>query len=146
MPWSMPTACWRPYSPRTIDARLEQSGDLAEGGMTIDAGRQTRQADHRRAGGKARNAGDRILELDRIALALRHHDGDDGEPALPHDVERGEAVTDGAEIAADGEQQRDLERSHPVEHRAGAFERHHDAADAFDEQHAIGGLDGRSEE
>ncbi len=68
------------------------------------------------------------------------------EPALPHDVERGEAVADGAEIAADGEQQRDLERRHPVEHRAGAFERHHDAADAFDEQHAVGGLDGGAAE
>ena len=51
-------------------------------------------------------------------------------------VERGERVADGAEITADHQQQWDLQRRHPVEHRAFGVERHHDAADALDEQHA----------
>ena len=45
--------------------------------MLGDAARQPRQADDGNAIGKAGDAGDRLLELDRIALAFGHDDGGD---------------------------------------------------------------------
>ena len=65
-------ACWRPCSPRTIDARETQSARRCwrEGRMLVDAGRQARQADDVDAIGKARDAGDRVVEFDRVALAF----------------------------------------------------------------------------
>src|SRR5664280_1924735 len=85
---------------------------------------------------EAGDAGDGVVKLDRIALALAHHDRRNLQMTLRQHVERGEGVADGAEIAADHQQQRYLQRRHPVEHRALAIERHHDAADALDEQDA----------
>jgi hypothetical protein len=104
--------------------------------MLVDAGRQSRQTDHADAMREAGDAGDGVVEFDRIALALAHHDGGDLQMTLRQHVERGQRVADGAEIAADHQQQRDLQRRHPVEHRAFGIERHHDATDALDEQHA----------
>ncbi len=49
-------------------------------------------------------------------------------------VERGQRVADGAEITAGDQDQRQLQRHHHVEDGALAVERHHDAADAFDQQ------------
>ena len=84
------------------------------------------------AAGKSGDAGDRVVEFDRIALAFGHHNSRDRELALRQHIERGEGVADGAEIATDDQQQRNAERRHPVEHGAAAVERHHDAADALD--------------
>ena len=109
--------------------------------MLDDAGGQPRQADDVDAVGKARDTGNGVVEFDRIALAFAHHNGRDSELALRQHVERGEGVADGAEIAADHQQHRNIERRHPVEHRALGVERHHDATDALDQQDAIGGRD-----
>ena len=54
----------------TCVADLEQRRDAGEGRMLRDAGGQPRQADHLDAVGKTRDAGDGIVELHRIALAL----------------------------------------------------------------------------
>ena len=62
--------------------RLEQRGDAGESRMLVDAARQPRQADDADAVGKARDAGDGVVELDRVALALAHHDGGNLQIAL----------------------------------------------------------------
>ena len=48
-------------------------------------------------------------------------------------------VADGAEIAAGHQDERHAQRHHPVEHGVVLVERHHDAADALDQQDAAAG-------
>ena len=53
--------------------------------------------------------------------------------ALQH-VEAGQRVAQRAEIGAGHQHQRNVQRHHPVEHGVAVVERHHDAADTFDQQ------------
>ena len=71
---------------------------------------------------------------------------DDGrydlEVAAKQCIERGERMADRAEIGAGDKDERQLQRHHQIEHGALVVERHHDAADAFDQQDVAALIDG----
>src|SRR5262245_4187068 len=109
--------------------------------MLFDTFRQTGQAYDSDRSGKTRDAGDRVGKFDRVPFAFRHHDRGYRELALGNDVERRQSVADGSEITADDKQQWDIQRRHPVEHRALAVEGDHDAANTFNEKRSGRGID-----
>ena len=80
-------------------------------------------------------------ELDRIAFALADDDGRGRQAVQSEHVDCRQCMADCAEIAADHQQQRDAQRRHPIKHRAPVIKRHHDAAHAFDKQHAGSSID-----
>src|SRR5262245_37867817 len=84
--------------------RSKQGRNPCDGWMMIDTGWQSRKADDPDARGKSFDAGDRIVQRNRIALALTNDDRSDRKLSLRQDVERGERVADGAEIAPHDEQ------------------------------------------
>ena len=62
----------------------------------------------------------------------------DWQITLSCDFERRERMAQAAEIGARDEDYRNFQRRDEIAHRRLRVERHHQAADAFDEQHVIG--------
>ncbi len=77
--------------------------------------------------------------------ACRFGDDDGGEFAILaiQCIGCRQRVADAAEIAAGNQDQRNVQFGNPVEYGVCLIERHHHAADAFDQQVAFGFLDRR---
>ena len=121
----------------SLSSLPNQRGKLREGGMIAGARRKARNSHH----------------VDRIRKSLRRsRPSPRARPALPSlsltttaatsrlrrtsTSSDGQGVADGADIAPRHQDDRDAQHRHPVQHGAAIVERHHDAADALDQEHA----------
>src|SRR6202035_491772 len=140
--WSRPRCWWAlPIPPWSLAyIRIKNAAKTGIDPQILTPGRPARQADDRL--GEAGNGRNHVVERHRAARRLADDDGEQAHVAPVERIERGQRVADGAEIAAGDQDQRQTQRHHHVEDGALAVERHHDAADAFDQEDVAALRDG----